>query len=130
MGGSININLRVGTFKAVILIHDPQDGMDHEVMGIFRNYACHPDPKEQAKMQTIHSALHLEANGLDVRDSVCSLRRITFPNGSYLPIGFNERLPIFLARKATIDDENLPICEKTSPFYWDPTRSWMLSSRI
>jgi len=122
MGGSVNTNLRVGTFKAVILIHDPRDGMDHEVMGIFRNYACHPDPKERSKMQTIHSALHLEANGLDVRDSVRSLRRITFPDGTYLPIGFNEGLTIFLARKATIDDEDLPRCEMTSPCYWDPSR--------
>jgi hypothetical protein len=96
--------------------------MDHEVMGIFRNYACHPDPKERSKMQTIHSALHLEANGLDVRDSVRSLRRITFPDGTYLPIGFNEGLPIFLARKATIDDEDLPRVEMTSPLYWDPSR--------
>lgn len=122
MGGSVNTNLRVGTFKAVILVHDPQDGMDHEVMGIFRNYACHPDPKERAKMQTIHSALHIEANGIDVRDSVRSLRRITFPNGTYLPIGFNEGLPIFLARKATIDDEGLPRYDVTSPYFWDPSR--------
>jgi len=122
MGGPVSTNLRVGTFKAVILVHDPRDDKDHEVMGIFRNYACHPDPEERAKMQTIHSALHIEANGIDVRDSVRSLRRITFPNGTYIPIGFNEGLPIFLARRATIDDEDLPRYDVTSPYFWDPSR--------
>jgi len=58
MGGSVNTNLRVGTFKAVILIHDPRDGMDHEVMGIFQNYACHPDQTPRNGRRCRPSTLH------------------------------------------------------------------------
>jgi hypothetical protein len=86
MGGTSHHNLRIGDFKLVLAVHDPKDGTDHEVMCIFRNYACHSDPSERLKMQTIHPALQLEETGIEISDSLGNPMRMTLYQTVDIPI--------------------------------------------
>ena len=83
MGGTSYHNLRIGDFKSVLAVFDPKDGKEHEIMCIFRNYACHEDPEERNRMQTIHSALQIETKGIVLHDQLHGLMRLELPDGRY-----------------------------------------------
>ena len=37
----------IGIFKSVLILHDPKDGIEREIMCIFRNHACHTEPEDR-----------------------------------------------------------------------------------